>query len=105
VSIDYWDISTEVDMRINLALRTLTSICAALAAILATSKATHTQRGGRDIVRDPAAPAAVADSAGIVRFAIHVPDSILKDLKRRLEQARFADEPADANWDYGTNLA
>jgi epoxide hydrolase len=41
----------------------------------------------------------------IVPFKIQVPDSVLADLKRRLAQARFADELTDSGWDYGTNLA
>jgi epoxide hydrolase len=41
----------------------------------------------------------------IVPFKIQVPDSVLTDLKRRLAQARFADELTDSGWDYGTNLA
>ena len=46
-----------------------------------------------------------ASSSAIVPFKIHVPDSVLRDLKRRLAQSRFADEFPDAGWDYGTNLA
>ena len=42
--------------------------------------------------------------AAIVPFKIQVPDSVLRDLKTRLERARFADEFPDAGWDYGTNL-
>jgi len=45
------------------------------------------------------------ESAAIVPFKIQVPDTVLADLKRRLAQARFADEFPDAGWDYGTNLA
>ena len=30
---------------------------------------------------------------------------MLEDLKHRLEQARFADEIPDTNWEYGTNVA
>jgi hypothetical protein len=41
----------------------------------------------------------------VVPFKIQVPDAVLEDLKHRLEQARFADEIPDANWDYGTNAA
>ena len=37
-------------------------------------------------------------------FRIQVPDAVLRDLKSRLERARFADEFPDAGWDYGTNL-
>src|SRR5439155_15438555 len=40
-----------------------------------------------------------------VPFKIQVPDNVLAELKRRLAQARFADEFQDAGWDYGTNLA
>jgi len=44
------------------------------------------------------------NDAAIVPFKIQVPDSVLRDLKSRLERARFADEFPDAGWDYGTNL-
>lgn len=40
----------------------------------------------------------------IVPFRIQVPNSALTDLKRRLSQARFADEFTGADWNYGTNL-
>ena len=45
-----------------------------------------------------------SDSA-IVPFKIQIPESVLSDLKRRLAQARFAEELSDAGWEYGTNLA
>jgi epoxide hydrolase len=45
------------------------------------------------------------DGDAIVPFRIQVPDTVLRDLKSRLERARFADEFPDAGWDYGTNLA
>ena len=41
---------------------------------------------------------------GILPFKIQVPDAALRDLKDRLQRARFADEFPDAGWDYGTNL-
>src|SRR3989449_6850005 len=50
------------------------------------------------------AESATASSPAIVPFKIHVPDSVLTDLKRRLAQTRFADEIPDAGWDYGTNV-
>jgi pimeloyl-ACP methyl ester carboxylesterase len=56
------------------------------------------------VPNDRATLAAVAD-ASVVPFKIQVPGAVLEDLKRRLAQARFADELSDANWDYGTNLA
>ena len=62
-----------------------------VAVFLAPVDAAHSQR----------APAGTA----IVPFKIHVSDAVLTDVKRRLSQARFADEFPDAGWDYGTNLA
>src|SRR5687767_7709751 len=44
------------------------------------------------------------NDAAIVPFRIQVPDAVLRDLKSRLERARFADEFPDAGWEYGTNL-
>jgi epoxide hydrolase len=49
--------------------------------------------------------AQIPTGKAIVPFKIQVPDSVLADLKRRLAQARFADELMDSGWDYGTNLA
>src|SRR5437867_4039738 len=46
-----------------------------------------------------------ASSPAIAPFKIHVPGSVLTDLKRRLTQSRFADEIPDTGWDYGTNPA
>ncbi|MBD2756656.1 epoxide hydrolase family protein [Spirosoma validum] len=36
-------------------------------------------------------------------FHINVPQSVLDDLKERLADTRWPDEPEDANWEYGTN--
>src|SRR5262245_51130900 len=44
------------------------------------------------------------DAVAIVPFKIQVPDAVLRDLKTRLDRARFADEFPEAGWDYGTNL-
>ena len=52
----------------------------------------------------PPRPSASSGSEAIVPFRIQVPDAVLRDLKSRLERARFADEFPDAGWDYGTNL-
>jgi pimeloyl-ACP methyl ester carboxylesterase len=38
-------------------------------------------------------------------FTIEVPDGVLDDLSRRLEQTRWSDEIPGSGWDYGTNLA
>src|SRR5260221_1110793 len=45
------------------------------------------------------------EAAAVVPFKIQVSDAVLRDLKQRLSQARFADEFPDAGWDYVTNLA
>ena len=44
-------------------------------------------------------------SEAVTPFRIQIPDSVLTDLKQRLSRARFADEFAGADWNYGTNLA
>ena len=67
---------------------------AAAAAILAAGLNAQT----------PPRPSASGNNAAIVPFRIQVPDAVLRDLKSRLERARFADEFPDAGWDYGTNL-
>lgn len=38
-------------------------------------------------------------------FRIQVPDSVLEDLKRRLNRTRWPDEIAGSGWDYGVDLA
>src|SRR5262245_36716410 len=62
-----------------------------LMAVIAVVETAYTQRA--------------TEPAAVVPFKIQVPDAVLADLKRRLAQARFADEFPDAGWDYGTNLA
>lgn len=38
-------------------------------------------------------------------FTIDIPQTVLDDLKNRLKQTRWTDEPANAGWSYGTNPA
>jgi pimeloyl-ACP methyl ester carboxylesterase len=47
---------------------------------------------------------ASASDDAIVPFKIHVPDSVLRDLKERLARTRFPDEIEDSGWAYGANL-
>ena len=37
-------------------------------------------------------------------FQIQIPDSVLDDLKSRLERTRWPDEIPGSQWDYGSNL-
>jgi epoxide hydrolase len=77
-----------------------------VAATFAFVQTVHTQRAA-----DPAALALSrltprpSDAPAIMPFKIQVSNGLLRDLKQRLSQARFADEFPDAGWDYGTNLA
>ncbi|AIT81420.1 epoxide hydrolase family protein [Novosphingobium pentaromativorans] len=41
----------------------------------------------------------------VTPFKAHVSDDVINDLKLRLARTRWPDEPEDAGWDYGTNLA
>lgn len=41
----------------------------------------------------------------ITPFSIHIDDSVLDDLKRRLAATRFPDQIPDTGWDYGTELS
>lgn len=52
-----------------------------------------------------AGQAARPADAAIVPFTIHVPDSVLKDLKDRLARTRFPDQLQNVGWDYGTDPA
>jgi len=77
-------------MRTRIALRLLIPTLVSLAVMVVNVQTSFTST-------------ALADD--IVPFKIQVADAVLEDLKHRLEQARFADEIPDANWDYGTNAA
>ena len=37
-------------------------------------------------------------------FTINVPDKVLEDLSRRLENVRWPDQIPVSGWDYGCNL-
>ena len=37
-------------------------------------------------------------------FKIDIPDSVIDDLKSRLDRTRWPDEIPGSGWDYGTNL-
>ena len=69
---------------------------ATMSAVLASGEIAYAQRPTES---------ATTPGPAIVPFKIHVPDTVLTDLKRRLAQSRFADEIPGAGWDYGTNLA
>jgi pimeloyl-ACP methyl ester carboxylesterase len=43
-------------------------------------------------------------TAAIKPFQVHVPDAVLADLRRRLEQARWPDQLKDAGWEYGADM-
>ena len=73
-------------------------------AVLAASAAAATILAASLNAQTPPRPSAPGGSEAIVPFRIQVPDAVLRDLKSRLERARFADEFPDAGWDYGTNL-
>jgi pimeloyl-ACP methyl ester carboxylesterase len=76
-----------------------------VAAILVLMQTVHTQRAVEPAARARAGSAQrSSDTSAITPFKIQVPNAVLTDLKRRLSQARFADEFPDAGWDYGTNL-
>jgi len=72
-------------------------------AVVAVSAAATILVSGLN-AQTPPRPSAPGGSEAIVPFRIQVPDAVLRDLKSRLERARFADEFPDAGWDYGTNL-
>ena len=70
------------------------TVALAMTILVACAQSAHAQR------------ASVPSAAeAIVPFTIRIPDDVVTDLKQRLSRARFADEFADAGWNYGTNLA
>ena len=70
------------------------TVALAMTTLVACAQGAHAQR------------ASVPSAAeAIVPFTIRIPDDVVTDLKQRLSRARFADEFADAGWNYGTNLA
>ena len=42
---------------------------------------------------------------GVEKFTIAIPETVLGDLRHRLAATRWPDEPAEAGWEIGTNLA
>ena len=72
-------------------------------AVVAVSAAATILVSGLN-AQTPPRPSVPGGGEAIVPFRIQVPDAVLRDLKSRLERARFADEFPDAGWDYGTNL-
>ena len=72
--------------------------------LLATIAPPCDAQPSRPVVPSTAGVATSASTA-IVPFTIHVPDSVLADLKQRLARARFPDELDGADWTYGTSLA
>ena len=81
-------VSTVVPSTLGKVPRRLARMAALAVAVLSLAQFGHSQ--------DP------ADSR-IIPFSIRVSNNELADLKRRLSQVRFADEPAGIGWDYGTN--
>jgi pimeloyl-ACP methyl ester carboxylesterase len=75
-----------------------------VANVTATAAAATILAAGVIAQTAPRPSGARGNDAAIVPFRIQVPDAVLRDLKSRLERARFADEFPDAGWDYGTNL-
>ena len=45
----------------------------------------------------------IKDMKQLTPFKIEVAQTVLDDLKARLKQTRWTDEPKDAGWNYGTN--
>jgi pimeloyl-ACP methyl ester carboxylesterase len=61
---------------------------------------------GQNVVaqREAASGSGTASSGAVTPFKIRVPEPVLADLKRRLQQTRFPDEIPMSGWDFGTNL-
>src|SRR5262245_18388435 len=55
--------------------------------------------------RSAGQPSTGARSDAVVPFKIHVPDSVLRDLRARLARARFPDEIEGQGWEHGVSLA
>jgi pimeloyl-ACP methyl ester carboxylesterase len=83
--------------------RRLTVFGLVVALSVVGARAAQTQRASNSLGAGAGAKAASGEA--IVPFKIHVPDSVVADLKQRLQRARFADEIPEVGWDYGTNLA
>ena len=57
-----------------------------------------------DGVEETAAAETSVDPTAIRPFEINVPDTVLDDLKARLDRTRLPDEIDGSGWDYGTPL-
>jgi pimeloyl-ACP methyl ester carboxylesterase len=67
-----------------------------LAVMLSSSLTVFSQSNNKSI--NPKSKAMKAQP-----FKIEIPQSVLDDLKTRLKQTRWTDEPENAGWNYGTN--
>jgi epoxide hydrolase len=85
-------------------IRTFAANRVARAMLVATAAAPIILAASLKAQTAPRPSGPIGNDAAIVPFRIQVPDAVLRDLKSRLERARFADEFPDAGWDYGTNL-
>ena len=59
----------------------------------------------QDLPSSVANPRSTSSSAAIEPFRIHVPDTVLADLKDRLVRARPPEELDGSGWKYGANRA
>jgi pimeloyl-ACP methyl ester carboxylesterase len=54
-------------------------------------------------VRPAGAQAEMAPPAAVRPFKIHIPDSVLADLRRRVAQTKWPDQLAGTSWEYGAD--
>jgi pimeloyl-ACP methyl ester carboxylesterase len=55
-------------------------------------------------VRPACAQAEMAPPAAVRPFKIHIPDSVLADLRRRVAQTKWPDQLAGTSWEYGADI-
>jgi pimeloyl-ACP methyl ester carboxylesterase len=73
----------------------------AMAGLATGAQRAKPPEGGGAVTPGPGQPSL---GAPIVAFKIHVPDDVLRDLKRRLANARLPDQLEGVGWSYGTDL-
>ena len=75
----------------------VTSLAGVLLVLLLSALPSRSNQPG-------AVTAEAKQAAAIKPFKAHVPDDVLEDLRRRVEQAKWPDQLPDTGWEYGADI-
>src|SRR5262245_4453795 len=79
--------------------------CRAVLSLVALVCASYTVGAAQQPPSGTTSKGARVPEDAVVPFKIHVPDSVLRDLKERLARTRFPDEIESSGWEYGASLS